>query len=191
MNQHKCFFDRSGITASCAECMQSGQCCECTRLVEGSAATQRSTAYCTCSGASEQCAAESENRCKTSAQAFVRPFHHSFCSTNAVRARAAHRSTWPGWTVKAMRGWGAYMRVAVPSCVMLCESQHVLSAPQHRCSKSSNCVVAYALATVQSAGCMQQRFRLCIASTIAHNLMPGMLVTSRACLLLASATGQH
>lgn len=33
----------------------------------------------------------------------------------------ACRCTWPGWTVTALQGWVTYMKVAVPSCIMLCK----------------------------------------------------------------------
>jgi hypothetical protein len=32
-----------------------------------------------------------------------------------------HRCTWPGWTREAFQGWRSYTRMALPSCVMICE----------------------------------------------------------------------
>lgn len=29
-------------------------------------------------------------------------------------------ATWQGWSTDALRGWGAYLKIALPSVVMLC-----------------------------------------------------------------------
>jgi hypothetical protein len=37
------------------------------------------------------------------------------------RSQEPSKCTWPGWTMDAFRDWGMYIRMAVPSCVMICE----------------------------------------------------------------------
>ncbi|KAF8060322.1 DTX16 [Scenedesmus sp. PABB004] len=42
------------------------------------------------------------------------------CCVLHTRAQEPGRCTWPGWTSEALRDWGTYVRMAIPSCVMIC-----------------------------------------------------------------------
>ncbi|KAF6260291.1 mate-domain-containing protein [Scenedesmus sp. NREL 46B-D3] len=42
------------------------------------------------------------------------------CCVMHTRSQEPSKCTWPGWTMDAFRDWGMYIRMAVPSCVMIC-----------------------------------------------------------------------
>ncbi|WIA44443.1 hypothetical protein OEZ86_007198 [Tetradesmus obliquus] len=42
------------------------------------------------------------------------------CCVMHTRGQEPSKSTWPGWTLDAFRDWGMYIKMAVPSCVMIC-----------------------------------------------------------------------
>lgn len=44
------------------------------------------------------------------------------CCVRHTRRQEPGRCTWPGWSGDALREWGAYIRMAWPSMIMICEA---------------------------------------------------------------------